>query len=119
MINSDSFSIIFTSACHMCVQDSDAKQRHARAVVESRRLVDQHVFSVQKEAAKADAHLQKQQEDIRDCMVLTSILFDFQFNYSVALPVLILVFSGQGKRRHANFCENATCANSNTQAFTP
>jgi hypothetical protein len=58
-----------------CVQDSDAKQRQARAVVESKRLVDQHVFSVQKEAAKADAHLQKQQEDIRDCMVLNWILF--------------------------------------------
>jgi hypothetical protein len=83
--------------------------------------VDQHVFSVQKEAAKADAHLQKQQEDIRDCMVLTSILFEsLIFNLIIqALLVLILVFSGQGNRRHANFCENATCANSNTQAFTP
>ncbi len=38
--------------------------------------MDQHVFSVQKEAAKADAHLQKQQEDIRDCMVLNGIPFE-------------------------------------------
>jgi hypothetical protein len=50
-------------------QDGDAKERQARAVVESRRLVDQHVFSVQREGAKADAQLEKQQEAIRDCMV--------------------------------------------------
>jgi hypothetical protein len=53
----------------MFVQESDAKERHARAVKESRRLVDQHVFSVQKEAAKALSQLQTQQEAIRDCMV--------------------------------------------------
>jgi hypothetical protein len=53
----------------MFVQECDAKERQARAVVESRRLVDQHVFSVQKEAAKALSHLQTQQEAILDCMV--------------------------------------------------
>ena len=53
----------------MFVQECDAKERQARAVMESRRLVDQHVFSVQKEAAKALSHLQTQQEAIRDCMV--------------------------------------------------
>ena len=54
----------------MFVQECDAKERQARAVMESRRLVDQHVFSVQKEAAKALSHLQTQQEAIRDCMVM-------------------------------------------------
>ena len=56
------------------MQESDTKERQARAVVESRRLVDQHAFSVQKEAAKADAHLEKQQEAIKDCMVRAWLL---------------------------------------------
>jgi hypothetical protein len=51
------------------VQDADAKERQARAALESRRLLDQHIFSVQREASKAESHIIKQQEGIRERMV--------------------------------------------------
>lgn len=50
-------------------QETDAKEREAQAAIESRRLVDQHSFSVQKEANRAESYLKKEQSDIRECMV--------------------------------------------------
>ena len=65
------------------LQVADTKEREARAALESRRLMDQHSFAVQKEAAKADSQLRKQQAAIRECMVrvLQKIMFTRKPSY--------------------------------------